>query len=102
MGCLFIKVVCELGLECCEIVWFIFGVGVRVLRGFFFSMRGLGRMYFWCVSYCVYGKCWVVKCGVDNCWKYLSSKFILRWVFFYFDFFRVFGSIVEIVMGFLF
>ena len=40
MGCLFINVVCELGLECCEIVWFIFGVGVRVLRGFFFSMRG--------------------------------------------------------------
>ncbi len=35
MGCLFIKVVCELGLERCEIVWFIFGVGVRVLRGFF-------------------------------------------------------------------
>lgn len=55
MGCLFIKVVCELGLECCEIVWFLFVVCVRNLRKFVFSMRGLGWMNFWCISCFVRG-----------------------------------------------
>ena len=54
-GCLLIKVVCELGLECREIVWFLFYVGVGDLRGFVFSMRGLGWMNFWCISCCVNG-----------------------------------------------
>ena len=47
--------VCELGLECCEIVWFLFVVGGGYLRGFVFSMRGLGWMNFWCISCCVSG-----------------------------------------------
>ncbi len=60
------KVVCELGLERRETVRSISGVGVRILRGAFFSMRGLRRTYFWCTSYRVNGKCWVAMYGEDN------------------------------------
>ena len=42
--------VCELGLDRCEIGWFLFVVGVRDLRGVVFSMRGLEWIDFWCVS----------------------------------------------------
>jgi hypothetical protein len=52
---LLFKVVCELGLKCCEIVWFLFVVGVVSLRGFVFSMRGLEWIYFWWISYYVNG-----------------------------------------------
>ena len=47
--------VCELGLECCEIVWSLFFVGVGFLRGPVFSMRGLGWMDFWCIGCYVSG-----------------------------------------------
>ncbi len=67
LGCLPMKAVCELGSERRETVRSISGVGVRILRGAFFSMRGLRRIYLWCISYCVNGKCWVVMYGVDNC-----------------------------------
>jgi hypothetical protein len=62
-----IKVVHELGLELCEIVRFISGVGVSALRGPFPSMKGPGRKHLLCTSYRAHGKCWVAKCGVDNC-----------------------------------
>lgn len=64
MGCLFIKVVCELGLECCEIVWFLFVVGVGYLRGVDFSMRGLGWMDCWFISCFVRGM--VGKLSLDG------------------------------------
>ena len=50
--------VCELGLKCCEIVWFLFVVGVGSLKGVVFSMRGLEWMNFWCIGYdvsCIVG-----------------------------------------------
>lgn len=52
------KVVCELGLECREIVWFLFVVGVGELRGVVFSMRGLEWMYYWCLGCYVNGIVW--------------------------------------------
>lgn len=49
------KEVCELGLKCCEIVWFLFVVGVGYLKGVVFSMRGLEWMNFWCIGCYVSG-----------------------------------------------
>ena len=60
------KAVRELGSERRETVRSISGVGVRALRGFFFSTRGSRRTYLWCTSYRANGKRWVAKCGVDN------------------------------------
>ncbi|TYI94187.1 hypothetical protein E1A91_D02G184900v1 [Gossypium mustelinum] len=45
LGCLPIKAVRELGLEHCETVRSISGVGVRALRGPFPSTRGPGRTH---------------------------------------------------------
>ena len=43
------------GLKCCEIVWFLFVVGVGYLRGVDYSMRGFGWMDFQWVSCYVSG-----------------------------------------------
>ena len=56
LGCSPIKVVSELSSERHETVWSIPGVGVRVLRGPFPSIRGLGRMHLWCTSYHAHDK----------------------------------------------
>lgn len=50
--------VCELGLECCEIVWSLFAVGVGELRGVVLSMRGLEWMYYWCLGCYANGIAW--------------------------------------------
>nr|KJB44141.1 hypothetical protein B456_007G237900 [Gossypium raimondii] len=67
LGCSPIKAVRELGSECHETVRSISGVGVRALRGPFPSTRGPGRTHLWCTNYRAHGKCWVAKCGADNC-----------------------------------
>uniref|UniRef100_A0A3B6G0M5 Uncharacterized protein n=1 Tax=Triticum aestivum TaxID=4565 RepID=A0A3B6G0M5_WHEAT len=67
LGYLPINAVRELGSERRETIRSISGVGVRALRGPFPSTRGPGRMHLWCTSYRAYGKCWVAKCGEDNC-----------------------------------
>ena len=60
------KAVRELGSERRETVRSISGVGVRILRGAFFSTRGPRRTYLWCASYRTNGKRWVAMYGVDN------------------------------------
>ena len=49
-----------------ETVRSISGVGVRILRGAFFSTRGPRRTYLWCTSYRANGKRWVAMYGEDN------------------------------------
>ena len=60
------KAVRELGSERRETVRSISGVGVRILRGAFFSTRGPRMTYLWCTSYRANGKRWVAMYGVDN------------------------------------
>ena len=60
------KAVRELGSERRETVRSISGVGVRILRGAFFSTRGPRRTYLWCTSYRANGKRWVAMYGKDN------------------------------------
>ena len=60
------KAVRELGSERRETVRSISGVGVRILRGAFFSTRGPRRTYRWYTSYHANGKRWVAKFGTDN------------------------------------
>ncbi len=74
LGCSPMKAVRELGSERRETVRSISGVGVRILRGAFFSTRGPRRTYLWCTSYRANGKRWVAMYGVDNRWKHLSGK----------------------------
>ncbi len=66
LGCSPMKAVRELGSERRETVRSISGVGVRILRGAFFSTRGPRRTYLWCTSYRANGKRWVAMCGEDN------------------------------------
>ncbi len=66
LGCSPMKAVRELGSERRETVRSISGVGVRILRGAFFSTRGPRRTYLWCTSYRANGKRWVAMYGEDN------------------------------------
>jgi len=50
------------------------------LRGPFPSTRGPWRTHLWCTNYHAHDKHWVAKCGVDNCWKHLRSKYMLKQV----------------------